>query len=133
MPTSLSLAALLLGRVLFAGLFLSAGLTHFKQRQGMIAHGRAAGMPFPELAVPGTGLVMILGGLSVLLGAWVPLGTLLLAGFLLASAVAVHRFWGLSDAQAAQQQFVHFTKNLGLAGAALLIGVVGTGPLSLHP
>ena len=133
MSTSLEVFAILTGRVLYAGLFILAGVNHFRHHAEMVAQGRALRMPIPELALPATSVVLLLGGMSVLLGVWVHAGTLLLAGFLVASAVMVHRFWGLPDAQVAQQQLVHFSKNLALAGAALLIGTLGTGPLSLHP
>jgi putative oxidoreductase len=44
----------------------------------------------------------------------------------------MHRFWGLSDPQAAQLQQAMFMKNLALLGAALLIAVVGSGPRSVE-
>ncbi len=120
-----------IGRFLFSVMFLISGMNHFMQYQGLVAYARSSGVPSPETAVLVSGVVLVLGGLSVLLGAFARFGALLLAGFLIASAVLVHRFWALDDAMAAQNQMTHFFKNLSMAGGALLIAYFGPGPYSL--
>ncbi len=88
-------------------------------------------MPFPGLLVPVAGIISLLGGLSILLGFKAKWGAWLIVIFLVPVTVMMHRFWGLTDAQAAMMQQINFMKNTALLGAALLMTQVGSGPLSL--
>ncbi|MBF5045925.1 DoxX family protein [Aggregicoccus sp. 17bor-14] len=120
-----------IGRFLFSVMFLVSGMNHFMNYPAMVGYARASGVPSPDTAVLVSGVVLVVGGLCVLLGAFARLGALLLAGFLLASAVLVHHFWKVADPAQAQDQMVHFFKNLSMAGGALLIAHFGPGPYSL--
>ena len=111
----------LIGRLAFAYMFVRSGINHFRQREGMVAYARGTGAPSPELGVPATGAMIVVGSLLIALGLWADLGALLIAAFLLATAYWMHGYWSLDDAQRRQGQKIHFEKNLSLAGAALLI------------
>ena len=87
----------------------------------MAQYAAAFKVPQPKLAVVASGVVILAGGLSILLGVAVQAGALLLVVFLLPAAVYMHPFWGVSDPMQAAAQQAHFMKNLALAGAALLI------------
>jgi len=78
-------------------------------------------VPQPKAAVVVSGLMILLGGLSVLLGVEIETGTLLLVLFLVPAAIYMHPFWGVADPMQAATQRAHFMKNLSLAGAALLL------------
>lgn len=130
----------LIGRILFAALFLGSGFAHLTQTQGMAGYAASKGVPQAKLAVQASGVLIIVGGLMVLLGLWMDLGALLLVVFLVPTAVLMHTFWKETDAQAKQMEMAQFLKDMGLAGAALLImalyagygadmGVTITGPL----
>lgn len=121
-----------IGRLLFSAIFIFSGLNHFMQYSSMVAYARGANLPWPELAILGSGVVLVVGGLCVLLGAFARLGAALIALFLLASAFMVHHFWDLADPVQAQQQMTHFMKNVSMAGGALLITYFGPGPFSLR-
>jgi uncharacterized membrane protein YphA (DoxX/SURF4 family) len=75
----------------------------------------------PKLSVQLSGLLLLLGGLSVILGVWTDLGALVLAVLLVVMAVKMHDFWKQSDPQAKQADMIGFMKNIGLAGGALFI------------
>lgn len=75
--------------------------------------------------------MILLGGLSVLLGLYVRVGALLLVLFLIPTAILMHNFWTIDDPQARAVDQAHFMKDLALAGAAFLIWYHGTGPWSL--
>jgi uncharacterized membrane protein YphA (DoxX/SURF4 family) len=111
----------LVGRVLFSLLFLGAAFGHFKDRAAMTQYAKSKNLPMAEPAVLGSGVLMLLGGLSVLLGVWGDLGALLLFVFLVMSAVLFHDFWKQSDAAAQQVEQVMFMKNIALAGASLVL------------
>lgn len=118
-----------LGRALFALIFLYALPGHFSA--GTVAYAAAAGVPLAELAVPLSGILAAVGGLSVLLGYRARLGAWLLVLFLVPVTLMMHAFWAVDDAAAAQLQRVLFLKNAALAGGALLIAHFGAGPFSL--
>ncbi|CAM3059449.1 DoxX family protein [Skermania piniformis] len=129
----------LIGRILFVVLFLGSGVGHLTQSQQMVPFAEARGVPLAKLAVPASGLLLLAGGLSVLLGIWADLGSLLLIAFLLPTTFLMHKFWTETDAQAKQAEMVSFNKNISLTGAALALfaffahtpelGLTITGPL----
>lgn len=111
----------LLGRILFSAIFLMSGLGHLTQSESMGEYAGSKGVPAPQLMVILTGIILLLGGLSILLGAYVNVGALLLVVFLIPAALYMHDFWNIEDPQESQNQQIHFMKNLSMAGAALLI------------
>jgi putative oxidoreductase len=111
----------LIGRILFGVLFVYSGFGHFATAEAMQGYARQQGAPAPQLTVPLTGAVIIVSGLAVILGVLADLAALLIAGFLFLTAFIIHRFWKVQDPQARQMVQVHFSKDLGLAGAALII------------
>ena len=119
----------LLGRILFASIFLMAAPMHFTAAE--IGYAQAAGVPFPHLLVPASGLLALAGALSVALGYRARLGAWLLVAFLVPVTLALHNFWAATDAATAQIQMAMFMKNVSILGAALLITQFGPGPWSL--
>jgi putative oxidoreductase len=130
----------LIGRILFAALFLASALGHLTKTQAMAGYAASRGVRAPVPATIGGGLLILVGGLSVLLGIWADLGALLLAVFVVLTAVLMHGFWKETDPQARQTEMTQFLKDLALAGAALMLlalisyvgsdlGLTITGPL----
>ncbi|PAZ13054.1 DoxX family protein [Streptomyces sp. SA15] len=130
----------LIGRLLFAALFLGSAFGHLRQTKTMAEYAASKGAPASVPVIRGSGLLLLLGGLSVLLGIWADLGALLLAVFLIPTALLMHAFWKESDAQARQMEMVQFQKDMALAGASLMLlalishaddalGLTITGPL----
>lgn len=111
----------LVGRLLFAGLFLGSGVGHFTQTQMMAGYAQSKGVPSARASVIGTGVMIVVGALMVLLGVWADLGALLLVVFLVPTAVVMHGFWNLTDPQSKQMEQTQFLKDLALAGAALML------------
>jgi putative oxidoreductase len=130
----------LIGRILFALLFIGSAYGHLTQSEAMAGYAASRGVPQARLAVLGSGVLMLIGALMVLLGIWLDLGALLLVIFLVPTAVLMHSFWKETDAMAKQTEMISFQKDIALAGAALLIlslyagygadlGITITGPL----
>ena len=112
----------LLGRVLFVLLFLGSGIAgHFIEGKATTEYARASGAPSPEVMVPLTGVMLILGGLSVLFGIFADAGALILFAFLVPTAFLMHAFWKVEDPQAQQIEMAQFMKNISLSGACLVI------------
>jgi putative oxidoreductase len=119
----------LLGRILFAAIFLAAAPRHFTSEAA--AHAAELGVPLARLAVPLSGVLAIAGGLGVLLGYQTRISAWLLVAFLAPVTVMMHAFWRLDDPVAIHTQQGMFMKNLAMLGAALVIAWAGAGPLSL--
>ena len=66
--------AFLIGRIIFAGYWLMSALNHFKNLKHMSEYAKTKANPFPKLAVGGTGVLVLGGGLSMLLGVYPPVG-----------------------------------------------------------
>ena len=119
----------LVGRALFGLIFLLSGPRHFLG--STIAYAASQGVPLASIAVPISGVLAVLGGLSILLGYHARVGAWLIAIFLIGVTPLLHKFWGVSDPMMFQIQFVNFMKNLSMLGGALLIVHFGAGPWSL--
>ena len=119
----------LLGRILYSSIFVMASLGHFTP--GTIGYAAAQGVPLAAIAVPLSGVLALLGGLSVALGYKARWGAWLLVLFLVPVTVMLHNFWAVTDPAMAQMQQIMFMKNLSMLGGAVLISYFGAGPLSL--
>ena len=84
-----------------------------------------------HIAVPLSGVVALLGGLSVLLGFRTRYGAALIALFLVPVTLTMHAFWNVSDPPMHQMQQISFMKNLSILGGALTLLCAGGGPFSL--
>ena len=75
----------------------------------------------PGIAVAGSGLLLIVGGLGVLLGVYVPWALAALILFLIPVTFMMHAYWKVADPMAKMADQVNFWKNLSLLGAALMM------------
>ena len=113
---------LLIGRILFASIFIVSGATiHLLKWRDGVAYARASNVPAPELLVPVSGLMAVGGGLLVAVGLWADLGALLLAAFAFPVAVGMHAYWKYDDPMQRANQQAHFMKNVSMGGAALAL------------
>lgn len=122
-------AVVVLGRFLFALIFLMAGANHFNKQT--IGYAASQGVPLAAIAVPLSGALAIAGGLSILLGYRAKLGAWLIVLFLVPVSLIMHKFWTVTDPTMAQIQMVLFMKNVSMLGGALLVSHFGAGPFSL--
>jgi putative oxidoreductase len=119
----------LLGRFLFAAIFILSGPRHFMSQT--IAYAASQGVFLASFAVPLSGVLALVGGLSILLGYRAKIGAWLIALFLVLITPMMHKFWGITDPMTQQMQMAMFFKNASMLGAALLITQLGSGPWSL--
>jgi putative oxidoreductase len=120
----------LLGRILFSAIFIIASISHFSE--STVQYATNHGVMMPSILVPLSGVMALLGGLSILVGYRARYGAWLLILFLIPVTLTMHQFWGLSDPVMISLQQVMFLKNLSLLGGALIIAHFGSGPFSLH-
>ena len=127
--SSYSAPVVVLGRILFVLIFVMAGPNHFSHQT--IAYAASTGVPLASIAVPVSGLMALLGGLSIALGYRARIGAWLIVLFLLPVTPMMHNFWAVTDPMMHQMQMIMFMKNLSMLGGALLITQFGSGPGSL--
>jgi len=114
----------LIGRIRFGGFFLTSGfldLTHYRLFVPLVA---ANGVPFPRFAVILASLLILLGGVSIVLGLWPRAGICLIALFLVLVTPIAHAFWAHSNRQQHADDLNNFTKNMGLLGGRLMLLVI---------
>lgn len=111
----------LIGRIILGGYFIHAAINHFRNVNPMAGYARSKGTPAPEAAIVGSGILLLLGGLSVLLGAYPFIGCILLLIFLVGVSPVMHAFWKVDDPMARMAETINFLKNVALIGALLII------------
>ena len=125
-------AAFLLGRLIFGGFVLYNGINHLKERRSLAQYAGAKHVPAPDAAVIASGIAMLVGGASILLGIKPKFGALAIIGFLLGVSPLMHDFWRIEDPNQRMNEMINFSKNLALLGAALaLMAVEEPWPVSV--
>ena len=118
-------SAALSGRLLLSAIFLLSGISKISAPAGMIGYIESVGLPFPSLALALAILTEVVGGIALILGYRTRLVAAGLAVFSIATALVFHN--QLGD----QNQFIHFFKNLAMAGGLLQVVAFGAGRFSL--
>ena len=112
---------LIIGRVLFALMFITGGINHFTKAEAMAGYAQFKGVPQPKLANLASGALLLLSGLSIILGVWADLGALVVSVLLVLMALLMHDFWKQSDPQAKQPEMIGFLKYSSMAGGGLFM------------
>ena len=122
----------LLGRVFYGGFFIVAGINHFRNLSMMVGYAAFKGVPAAKPAVIVSGLLIVIGGLSILLGVQPAWGVVCIALFLVPVTLLIHNYWADTDPQTKIGNQVNFQKNVALLGAGLMFLMMpGPWPLSL--
>jgi putative oxidoreductase len=120
---------LLAGRILFSLIFILSSFGHFKAET--IGFAAAKGLPMASVLVPLSGVIELVGGLSILIGYRARIGAWLIVLFMIPVTLVFHQFWKATDPLAYQLDFVMFLKNLSMTGGALLLTYFGAGAMSI--
>jgi putative oxidoreductase len=113
--------AFLIGRILYGGFFLMGGLNHFRNLGMMSGFTASKGVPAAKPAVVLSGLLILIGGLSVIVGWHVRIGLACIVLFLVPVTFLMHNFWIEKEMMPRINQVVNFQKNVALLGAALMM------------
>jgi putative oxidoreductase len=120
----------LVGRILIALIFVLAGFGKVTGFDGTVSYIASKGLPLPQLGAIVAILVELGGGTLLILGwkaRWAA-GALFI--FSAMTALFFHNFWTL-PADQAQNQMIHFLKNISMMGGLMYVIVHGSGALSL--
>ena len=107
----------LAGRVLLGGFVIISGVRHFQHLPMMAGFTGSKGVPSPKLFVMLSGLMIILGGISILLGVRPHWGIALVSAFLIPVTLLMHQYWKHTDPMMRINDQVNFMKNVAILGA----------------
>jgi len=114
-------AVLVIGRVLFALIFVASGINHITKAEHMTGYAQFKKVPAAKASVLLSGVLFLLAAASLILGVYADLGALVLAVLLVVMAVMFHDFWKQTDPQQKQMEQIAFFKNISMAGGALVM------------
>lgn len=124
--------AFLIGRIILGVYYLFNASNHFFQLNTMAAYAQSKGVPAPKLAVLVSGVLLLIGGLSILTGFQPLIGIAALVLFFLPVTFVMHAFWKVQDQMARIREMVDFLKNIALMASALMLLAIPTPwPFSL--
>jgi len=122
---NLTSTASLAGRIFLSAIFILSGISKIGAPAMMIGYIGSVGLPLPQVALGIAIAVEILGGAALIAGYRTRTTAALLAIFSVFTALIFH------SALADQNQFIHFFKNIAMAGGLLQIVAFGAGRFSL--
>lgn len=122
----------LLARLMIAAIFLFTTLGDKIPRFTVVAQTMAQeGVPNPRLLLFGAIGLVLIGGISLLAGAWTRMGAAFLFVFLAAATFYFHDFWVFGDPTMRRYHVEQFLKNMAIGGGLLALVAFGGGPWSV--
>ena len=115
----------LAARVCLCLIFLKAGISHILGFNSTVLMMTNNGLPIAPVLLFFTVVFQLGGGLSLLLGYKVKLGSMLLSLFLIPATLVFHN--PIAD----PSEINNFLKNIGLIGGLLMVIYTGAGALSI--
>ena len=87
----------------------------------MVPYAKMKNVPLAELAVPGTGVMLLIASLSILTGIYPVVAVAALIVFLVPVTIMMHNFWTIEDPMAKMTDMIMFTKNMSMLGYTLIL------------
>jgi len=112
--------AFLIGRIIVGVYYLFNAANHFMRLEMMAGYAGSKGVPAPKLAVLVSGILLLVGGLSIITGVQPLIGVIALVLFLVPVTFMMHNFWAVQEQTAKMSEMVNFMKNMALLGSALM-------------
>jgi len=124
-------ALFLVGRLIVGSYYVMSGANHFTKWDMLTGYAKSKNVPAAKWAVLFSGLLLLLGGVSILTGVYPLIGVLCLAAFFLGVTFKMHDFWAVPKEEQMAQK-INFMKNMALLGSALMLLAIQTPwPFSL--
>lgn len=121
---------LLIARVAIVALFIIFGYPKIMGFSGTVQYMASSGAPMPQLAAVIAILMEVPAAILIVLGFFTRPLAVLFIFYTLGTAVIGHHYWDMSG-DAVVPNMINFYKNVSIAGAFLLLAIVGPGSLSL--
>ncbi len=118
--------AFLVGRIIVGIYFLMNAYNHIFKGSHMVGYAASKGVPSPKAAIVFSGILLLLGGLSVLLGVAVAWGIVALLVFMVPVTFMMHNYWKETDPMMKMNQRISFMKNMAIVGLLLMAFAIPT-------
>ncbi|PSQ95429.1 MAG: DoxX family protein [Bacteroidetes bacterium SW_9_63_38] len=116
----------LVARTLLGLIFVMSAFSKITGFEGTQQYMASEGMPATAFFLVAATIVELLGGLSVILGAWARAGATALFLFLIPATLIFHTDFSQ------QTQMIMFLKNMSIMGGLLLLIAYGSGRYSIQ-
>jgi putative oxidoreductase len=87
----------------------------------MAGYAQSKGVPSAKAAVSGSGMLLGIGGLSILFNVYLTIGLIAPVLFLIPVTLMMHAFWKNQDPGARTGETVNFAKEIVLLGAVFIM------------
>lgn len=121
---------LLIARIAIVALFIIFGYPKITGFSGTVQYMAASGAPMPQLAAIIAVIMEVPAAILIVLGFFTRPLAVLFIFYTLGTAVIGHHYWDMSG-DAVVPNMINFYKNVSIAGAFLLLAIVGPGSLSI--
>ena len=111
----------LLGRLIVGVYFIFNGLNHLMNLDMLSQYAASKGVQASKAMTIITGIMLLVGGGSILTGFEPIIGSIILILFLLPTSFILHNFWAIDNPQMKMVEMTNFTKNLALVGLLLML------------
>lgn len=125
-------AIFLIGRVIVGLFYIMTGIPHFTKLSMMSQYAGSKGVPLAPVAIVFTGILLLIAGITIILGFYPEIGVIALVIFYLPVTFIMHNFWSVENPMARMAEQTNFMKNMALMGSALMyLFIKKPWPLSL--
>ena len=121
---------LLIGRIALVVLFIIFGYPKLTGFSGTVQYMTSLGTPMPMLAAIIAVVMEVPAAILIVLGFFTRPVAVLFVFYTLGTAIIGHHYWDMTG-NTVMPNMINFYKNISIAGAFILLAIVGPGALSL--
>ena len=121
---------LLIGRIALVVLFIIFGYPKLTGFSGTVQYMTSLGTPMPMLAAIIAVVMEVPAAILIVLGFFTRPVAVLFVFYTLGTAIIGHHYWDMTG-DTVMPNMINFYKNISIAGAFILLAIVGPGVLSL--
>ncbi|CAH0209212.1 DoxX family protein [Enterobacter ludwigii] len=121
---------LLIGRIALVVLFIIFGYPKLTGFSGTVQYMTSLGTPMPMLAAIIAVVMEVPAAILIVLGFFTRPVAVLFVFYTLGTAIIGHHYWDMTG-DTVMPNMINFYKNISIAGAFILLAIVGPGALSL--
>ncbi|WP_435945858.1 DoxX family protein [Dryocola sp. BD586] len=121
---------LLIARIALVLLFIIFGVPKMTGFSGTVQYMASVGAPLPTISAVIAVLMEVVAAILIVLGFFTRPLAIIFIFYTLGTAVIGHHYWNMTG-DAVVPNMINFYKNVSIAGAFLLLAIVGPGGISL--
>ncbi|MEB7883771.1 DoxX family protein [Serratia fonticola] len=123
-------ALILVARIMILILYGYFGFTYVTDHGDFVIYLNSVNAPLPRFTAIVATIIELFGSLVLLLGFWTRPVAAVFVVYTIGTGVIGHAFWNTTNAVDHHTMFVHFFKNVSIAGGFLFLCLLGPGKYS---